>query len=214
MDHPENAYAHYALGRVYFDRQDYERAIENLKKCIDLDPTFAEAYAYKGGLPEAYHRIGELEASIRFFTDLIENDPGSSRAHYGLGRSHIRRYDWEEGIAAFSRAVELDPGFILAYHSLAYSYFSINNNFEVVEVSHRLYEAAEAAGHFEMMSYARMIRGNALYYLGDYGRAVREFSEALQIAQRVGDQRRELNALNGIGVVYNSSGNNVKALEY
>ncbi len=57
---------------AHLERGDYEQAIEDYNKAIELDPDFAEAYYLRG---VAYYVFDDPEQAIEDFTKAIELDP-------------------------------------------------------------------------------------------------------------------------------------------
>lgn len=120
------AYDEYIKGRYYYNKRsapDLQRAVENFRRAIDIDPTYAAAYA---GLADAYSLIGyqnhltpreafpKASAAARRAVDLDRNlaDP-----HASLGYIHLY-YDWDFAAAEaeFKRAIELGPNLVPARH--------------------------------------------------------------------------------------------------
>ncbi|MFQ6113778.1 MAG: CHAT domain-containing protein [bacterium] len=209
-----NAYANYALARIHFRRKEYDRAIEKLKRTIALDPNFADAYSYRGGLPEVYKAKNELDTAIQFFSELIQAEPENPCAYYGLARSYIRKYEWQKALDLLSKAIEIDPDFTLAYHSLIFVYSRTSRYDKVLECGEKLFNLAETIDDFEMKSYAAMMIGTSFFRKGDYLNALQYLNESFKIANDIGAKRREGACLNTIAVIHAMSGNYSKALQY
>ncbi|MCG8607007.1 tetratricopeptide repeat protein, partial [bacterium] len=197
-EHPDNAYAHYALARIDFANKSYDSAIEKLKRCIALAPQFADAYSHRGGLPEVYRAKKDLDSAISFFEKLIEQQPKNACAYYGLARSQIRKFHWEEALTWLEKALELDSEFTLAYHAMIFANFSQSRNKKVLKLSKKLLSLADRVGDFEMSAYANMMIGTSHRRQGDYFNAIANLSEALRIAKSIGDKSREGATLNNL----------------
>jgi tetratricopeptide (TPR) repeat protein len=48
-------------GNYYLDKKQYEKAVESLNKCLEIDDNEMEAYAYRAF---AYYHLGQLSKSI------------------------------------------------------------------------------------------------------------------------------------------------------
>jgi CHAT domain-containing protein/Tfp pilus assembly protein PilF len=212
--HPENAYGRYALARIDFANKNHNSAIGNLKRCIELDPQFADAYSHRGGLPEVYRAQKDLDSAIRFFDMLVEQQPKNACAYYGLARSYIRKFQWQEALRMLGKALELDPEFTLAYHATIFAHFSQSRNRKVMELGEQLLVVANRVDDFEMSAYANMMIGTSHRRQGDYFNAISHLSEALRIAKSIGDKTREQASLNNLANVYLTSGSYSKALQY
>ena len=60
-ENPQDAHAHYELGKILFEETHYDHAIEHLEKAVQLDPANKDAYAL---LATAYNRMGNYEKAV------------------------------------------------------------------------------------------------------------------------------------------------------
>ena len=54
----EDTIALYGMGDIFFQRKDYQSAINNLEKVIAVDPKYSTAYLLQG---KAYEAIGQID---------------------------------------------------------------------------------------------------------------------------------------------------------
>jgi eukaryotic-like serine/threonine-protein kinase len=119
------AYEEYLRGRFEWNRRSpasLQRAAAHFERAIELDPTWAPAYA---ALADCYNQFGTVlvgrgspreyrpraeAAAIR----ALQIDPLSAEAHATL--AYARHYDWRfaEAEQGFRRAIELNPSYALA----------------------------------------------------------------------------------------------------
>ena len=204
----------YSLARIDFAKKNYDGAIQKLKEVVKLDPKFADAYSYRGGLPEVYNANNDLDTAMGFFSEMVQKDPENACAYYGLARTHLKRYEWDAALELLSKAIELDPEFTIAYHSIIHIYFSTSRYNKTLEFSKELQSIAERVNDLEMLSYSTMMIGTTYFLTGDYLNALYYLNEALKKAKNIGDKRREGNCINNIAAVYAMSGNYQKSTEY
>ncbi len=129
------AYDFYLRGRGYFRRrtkEDFNSALQMFSKSIEVDPTYAPAYA---GLADTYTEFWRnyesteenLQKADEFSLKAVELGPDSAEAHaargYALG--HQRRYD--EAVEEFERAIRLGPTLFEAYFYYGTVSFSQGN---------------------------------------------------------------------------------------
>jgi len=113
------AYQAYLQGRFLWNQRSepaLRRAVEHFRSAIDLDPSFALAYA---ALADAYTTLGYLSwdapaatfpVARPYALKAIELDPSLSQAHASL--AYIKFYfdwDWAGAGEEFRRAIELNP---------------------------------------------------------------------------------------------------------
>ena len=211
---PDNPYAYYALARFDLEQGNLDEAMLKLKRCIGLEPAYADAYGFRGGLPEVYRARNDLDGAVIFFKALIQRQPDNPCVYYGLARTYIRKYKWRQALATLQKVVTLDPDFILAYHSKISIYFSTNRHEDVLTTCAKLTHLATRVGDIEMVTYATMMRGNAYFYFGDYFQALQYFNDALLHARDIGAKRREGLCLNNMATVYALTANFPKARQY
>jgi serine/threonine protein kinase/predicted Zn-dependent protease len=123
-----DAYQLYLKGRYHWSRRtkdDLDKAIDNYKRAIELDPNFALAYA---ATAEVYNSMGKnpdaapkdcIPLAKAAATRALEIDPLLPQAHSALADS-LALYDWNwtEAERHFKKALELDPN--IAYTHIAY----------------------------------------------------------------------------------------------
>jgi DNA-binding SARP family transcriptional activator len=118
---------HRGLWHMYrFNKTDNERARQFFARAVELDPTFARAYA---GLSFAHFQnafLGWKKAAVEI--DRAYDAAGKSlmvddrdpAAHWAMGRALWLRGNQEQGIAELERSVDLSPNFASAHYSLAF----------------------------------------------------------------------------------------------
>ncbi len=95
------------LGTLYLSQflklkkaSDYEKAIWNFKKAIELDPGYASAY---NGLGSAFGQVGEIDAAIRCWEKAVELKPDLSFPLYNLGLSYLAKKEKTKALEFFHR---------------------------------------------------------------------------------------------------------------
>ncbi len=116
----------YLKGRFMWNRRSPAsmlKAIEFFQEAIELDPTYAAAYA---GLADSYNQLGyrahfapaeafpRAKAAARKALDL---DAGLAEAYASLGFTLMHyEWDWAAAEGAFQRAIALNPSYAEAHH--------------------------------------------------------------------------------------------------
>lgn len=89
---PTHPYPQNILGRVYFDKQEYQKALEYFQKAASLEPDFIPAYTNMGSTALL---AGDLTAAERHFARAIELDSNSFTAHFGLATLYETKENYD-----------------------------------------------------------------------------------------------------------------------
>ncbi len=102
-----NPNVHYLLGTHYLGLEDYEKAIDHLKKTLAEDPDFEDAAI---NLALAYCETGNSQEAIRAVRPVIRKSPDSPKANFFYGNILYRCADptgWKDAITRLMRSIEL-----------------------------------------------------------------------------------------------------------
>ena len=107
-----SAVDYFNRGIVENANSDFEGAIADYNRAIELDPKYAAAYSNRGNAKQAK---GDLDGAIADCNRAIELDPKDPLAHKYRGVAKKAKGDLEGAIADYNRAIELDPKYAAAY---------------------------------------------------------------------------------------------------
>ena len=93
-------------GLIYNNNGEYDKAMSEFTKAIELDPNFALAYGNRGWV---YIKLGQYEQAVADCTKAIELDPDLALAYNSRGWAYIELGEYEQALADYNRAIELDP---------------------------------------------------------------------------------------------------------
>lgn len=121
-----DAAAYYDRGRAYAAFGDWNRAIRDYDRAIELDPTHAEAHIRRGAV---YSSIpGGEERALADFNRAVEIDPRNPRAYSQRASAYLASFQDEgRALADLSQAIELDPMIAEAYFKRGVIY-ALNNS--------------------------------------------------------------------------------------
>jgi tetratricopeptide (TPR) repeat protein len=101
------------LGDCYGQAHQYDKAVENYKKAIELSPTDAPLHNSLGNIYANMNKIPEAQAE---FQKSAELDPaGAAKAYFNLGATLYNTGKMDEAADAFKKATEKDPKYADAY---------------------------------------------------------------------------------------------------
>src|SRR5437588_12955326 len=102
----DRAVAYYHRGATYWRKGDYDKAIADENKAIEINPKCADAYMTRGAF---YLDTGDDDQAIADASRAIEIDPQNVRAYNNRAFARGRRGDFAGAIADTSRAIDIDP---------------------------------------------------------------------------------------------------------
>lgn len=112
---PQRADLRAALGESYFMSGRVEKAIEEFKQLIDLDPS-VRSYAFLG---LCYRRLGRFDEARRYFQEGLKKDPRNSSCLFHLGYIEERQGNHQAAEHLFQEALRSNPNLSEALLELA-----------------------------------------------------------------------------------------------
>jgi len=112
--------AWYNLGRAYTKNKDYMKAIEALKRAIEIGPKFIEAWNVLGAI---YFGKKDYSKAINTFQHLLKLKPKNHIVWYNLGRVYVKNGDYNNAIDALKQAIEIKSDMLNAWNVLGATYY-------------------------------------------------------------------------------------------
>lgn len=94
------------IGRAWFEKEQYEKALLYCSKAIELWPRFSEAYNNRA-IVEIY--LKDTDQALQDLNRTVELDPNCAAAHYNRGRIFFDSSELEKALRDFRTANELNP---------------------------------------------------------------------------------------------------------
>ncbi|MDR1112987.1 MAG: tetratricopeptide repeat protein [Bacteroidales bacterium] len=117
-------------GNAYYAKGDYDKAIEDYSKAIDLMPDDVEAYNYRGN---AYALKCDYDKAIEDFSKAIELKPNDAEAYNYRGVAYRKKGDYDKAIEDYSKAIELEPDDAGAYYIRGSVYYEKGDHDKAIE---------------------------------------------------------------------------------
>ncbi|MFA6281336.1 MAG: tetratricopeptide repeat protein [Candidatus Omnitrophota bacterium] len=109
-------------GAAYSAKGNYNQAIADYSKTIELNPNFFEAYDNRGIV---YIHNGNYSQAILDFTKAIEINHKYANAYYNRAGAYVNINNYDKAISDFSKVIELEPGYCAdAYYGRAKAYWA------------------------------------------------------------------------------------------
>jgi tetratricopeptide (TPR) repeat protein len=168
------AVTHFFKGVVFGNTGQYDQAISELNKAIEMNPKFAEAYLNRG-IVYAQAK-GEYDQAISDFSKAIEIDPGDADAHLNRGLAYtISKGQYDQAFADFNRAIGIDPKLPMAYRNRGLAYRVKGQHDQAVVDFNKAIEINPKD------SIAYINRGLVYQGKGQYDQAISDFNKAIEI---------------------------------
>lgn len=121
---PDNFETYYELGRNNYERGEYDKAIENLDKSLELNPEYKWSFNQKG---LCYNQMKEYDKAVECFTQAIKINPGIQCFYYNRSISYIEKKQYGPALFDLNKTIQLDPKFYQAYYNIGRVYLKKND---------------------------------------------------------------------------------------
>jgi tetratricopeptide (TPR) repeat protein len=131
--HPNYKNAWLILGNANYFLKNYEDAISDYKRALDLDPSYVDAnknlaIAYRDAGKYFGEKKNDLNKAIKYLNEAYKMTPEDYETVRLLGVAFAVSGNNEKAISYFLKAIELEPGNAGAYKNLGNAYFNSGNS--------------------------------------------------------------------------------------
>ncbi|HHL40454.1 MAG TPA: tetratricopeptide repeat protein [Deltaproteobacteria bacterium] len=173
--YPDDPSYHNALGLAYFALDMDDKAEEQYREAIRLDPGLSEAHVNLGAL---LLKRGAWDEAIAHSEAALENVfyPTPELAHNNMGWALYSKGEYRAAEASFKKALIANPDYAMAYNNLGMTYDRLGESDKAVEAFSTA--VAKAPGFVE----ARFNLAKTLAESGDREGAIAAFEKVMEIA--------------------------------
>jgi tetratricopeptide (TPR) repeat protein len=108
--------AQYNLGVIYFNFDQYSKAINQFEIVISRNARFYKPYY---GLGVIYYLQRRYDKAIRNFENVLQYYPDHDRTLYYLGRVYVRMDSLKKGLEYLDKSAEINPNYAPTYYQIA-----------------------------------------------------------------------------------------------
>jgi len=179
--YPREKMAHYWLGVFYRILGNYEMAVEETSKALELDPDYAGAHNELG---YTYLAIRNFDKSIEHFQKYASLNPKDANPLDSLAEAYFFMGQLDEAIAKYKEALAVKPGFLMSAYSIAYIYALKENPAEVMAWLDTFIAQAPNAG---WKGAGAALKGFYQCWLGSLNKGLDNLNKAEEMLGSVGD---------------------------
>lgn len=126
----QSALTHTNEAKKYLALKDLDRARNELKIAVRMDPTYGEAYDVLGQLDLG---TGNTEGAVSAFRQAVKLRPKTFSSRYGLAMALLRTHDVQQGLQELRTAVSLRPADVDANYNLGVLLLDEGHTSEAIE---------------------------------------------------------------------------------
>ena len=100
------AIAYNNRGNAYATKEDYDRAIRDFDRSIELNPTYSKPFNNRG---VAYVRKHQYDGATDAFDRAIKLNPNYGEAFANRAGAYLKRNEYARAVQDYDQAIRLDP---------------------------------------------------------------------------------------------------------
>ena len=181
---------HYSIGFEYYKQSNYDEAIKNFNKAIELWPGFYGAYI---ALAKTHRAKLEKTTAESLYKRARTIDPNDPRAYEGLGVLYAEQKRFTEAIAEYEGGLEKDSTNVNLLNGLGYVYKEMGQHRKAIDYYNKslLYERENLSTQYAIADvYIQMSQPDmAISYLKDI---VAKRSDNMEVVEKLGETLLEL----------------------
>lgn len=164
------AYAYRA--DLYIEVKEYQKALADLDKAVELKPNFYFAYWRRG---IAYTRLDAYDKAVEDLTQTIKINPKFTGAYCDRGDAYFRLGQIKLAFKDYEKAIELSSNMTFPYNYRAMAYVK-QENYKAALMDLNRVLSINKNNHN-----AYYYRGICYYDMGQYDKAADDFTMAIQL---------------------------------
>ncbi len=173
---------YYEQGLIFFERMEYNRAVDSFDKVLELEPHGKDTYKVYYNRGNAFLKNRQYDQAIYDFTKALELTPLNDKQmrYFALesrGNAYQKNGLIDASIADYTQAIEMLPrqkNIQFIYHNRGWSWISKQRYNEAID------DFGMALARDEAFAPAYYGRAMAWYQKGDYQRAAIDAKQALK----------------------------------
>ena len=148
---PKSFVLYNLFGAVLSNQKNFDKAVINYKKSIEINPDYAEGH---NNLGSTLYKLGKFNEAIDSYQRAIKIKPNFTEAYNNLGLAFEDLGKFNEAIDSYQRAIKINPEYAEAYNNLGNVYDinekvdeAILNYKKAIKINANFVEAYSNLGH-------------------------------------------------------------------
>ena len=187
------------LGAIYLEIKEIKLALKNLKKAVQLNRNYIEAY---NNLGLVYFRLNDLENAKFFFLKTINLNKNYLEGYNNLGLTSLEEKEYENAISYFNLAIKMKNNYFESWINLGNTYLKL----EKFCYALKSFEKAKLINENSSDLYSSL--GNLCKCQGNLNKAIEFYKKAISISPN--DTKLYCN----IGVLLKDNNKTSEAISY
>ena len=164
------AKVYYNRGLYFYNLKQFERAIMDFGKSLELNPNDVDAYFIRGN---AYYKIKEYGRVIEDYNGGIELVPNLASSYNNRGLAYHGKGENDKAIKDYEKAIELNPNLAEAYNHRGIVYTDLGQFNRALKDFNKAIELNLVEAYNN--------RGLVYAYLGQFDRALKDFNKTIKL---------------------------------
>jgi CHAT domain-containing protein/lipoprotein NlpI len=160
-------------GVDYLNHNDYQQAIEQFDRALEINPNFAEAYYLRG---ITHRQMDDTSKAVEDYTQALQIKPNLSEAHTSRASARSNIGDYKGAVEDYTQVLQSNPFDIEAYVNRGLVETRLGNNQAAIE------DCTKALRLNPNYASAYVNRGLARSNIGDFNGALKDWTQAVENA--------------------------------
>lgn len=169
---PDCAIAYNNRGNAYNFNGQYEKALNDFNRAIEINPALELAYFNRGKI---YEKLKDYGRAIEDFTNALNIQPSFVMGYVDRGVIYSRIGEYDKAYNDLARALQLNPHLAEAHYNLGVLYFNLKDYNLALENYNKALDIDP------YLSVAYVSKGDIYFFYGDFGRAMENYTKAIEI---------------------------------
>ncbi len=152
--YPEDERSHYLLGTSYFTQQDYNLAIGEYRRAVEINPDFSTVYNQLGYAHKYLGNYQEAEEAFKIYTQMISDNPNPYDSYAEL---QMKMGNFEKSISLYEKALKIDPEFFNSYIGIATNLNFMGKQIEARQILKEALRKTDTEDQERTLNYALIV---------------------------------------------------------